>query len=226
MDPELVGLAREMLGGTLGADPRQPVGGVLPVGYDIAGDHAVAGFVGFPPDGEWHRTVVLRRDGTTWQPVGGGGGHSSGAAPQSEPDRLAAWANRSTGGVHWPVGAGPLVGDGSGGTLIRSGFWPWSGRYLKHVTVRCAEEIWALEVNGRRRRIPWHGRVLVAWEAGSRLERIGRGGLWVGISRRRPVIAGIGRDGARHVLPDEPRIARRRGRSGRGTASYGPLTAR
>lgn len=222
MDPHIVDLARLLLDGEINVDAREPVRDALPVGSGIVGDYAVTVFADFTADCDAVCTVVLRRVGTRWQPIGGSGGSSSGRQSPRMAGRIRRWADRSADGPNWPTGFGPLIAGAGGATLVRSGLWPWSGRYLSYQTLRCAASIITLLVDGQPMAIPWHGRVVIAWESGSRIERIGCDGLSVGQRRRQPDIVGITAGGAQ-LRPSEPRSKRRPGRRGSGQASYRPL---
>jgi hypothetical protein len=206
MDTDMVEIARRLLDGRISADGREPVHGMLPVGFEIVGDHAVTVFAGFTDHGDTAHTVVLARDGDTWRWLGGGSAAGSDGLTTPAARRLATWADRSPEAVGQRERVPALiVADDGGATAIDSGRWPTAGRYLVHVIVRAAQSIGTVHALGRDRPVPWHGRVVVGWIAGSRVERIARAGVTIGHARQRPEIIGIDRQGNRHQVPPERR---------------------
>ena len=126
---------------------------LLPVAVDRDGDVAATLFLRRGVSGEpWLDAHALERVGSSWRPLGGGGGNAS--AQVFEPRR--------------PVAELGSVAEqlGGGGCLRNAGrLMPWGAKWVHWAELRMAAEVQTLLLSTRSIPVAEHGLALVVWTA-------------------------------------------------------------
>lgn len=128
---------------------------------DVDGDVAVTLFARRGVGCVLTETWLLSRRGMSWHLLGGGAGSADRDVLSPRPVRLADDVG-SPAAVHAQIASSLLVVDGSGGVRDdrgRAGRWPWSGRWIRQVTLRVSADVESLSLEGRTIQVPWHGHV-------------------------------------------------------------------
>ncbi|MCF7552050.1 hypothetical protein [Pseudonocardia sp. WMMC193] len=120
------------------------------VAYDVLGDVAAAWFVRRGHNTFWHEIHTLSRRGGVWNYLGGGG-HDADDDGLADRPRAA-----ELGGL--------LVSHGSGSTSLgQRSLLSLPTRFVSYAELLVADEVSAVDVDGRRRAVPRHGRLLTVW---------------------------------------------------------------
>lgn len=144
----------------------------IPVGLGVDGDAAVTAFLRRRPAGPQagqpglQVSNFLQRD-ADWEYLGG---QVSNFRQYPLTERLPAAALHS---FLRPASYGQTRRSQSGGL-------PWGARYVFHVVLRAAAEVYLLQVGDQVLTVPFHGHAVLAWQG-----------------RRAPTVVAIGADGSR-----------------------------
>ncbi|MEV0717142.1 hypothetical protein [Asanoa sp. NPDC050611] len=126
-----------------------------PVAVDVADDAAAPWFVRRGVGCFWDEIHLLVRVPDGWRRLGGGGGSSGGPWSTDEFERAR----------HLLPPGGIEVGGGSSVVRDGGGRWPWSDRWIRSAQLLVGPSVTEVVIEGRRRPVPYHGRLVVVWTA-------------------------------------------------------------
>lgn len=135
-----------------------------PMAFDVAGQVAVTMFARRGVGRVWCDTHILSRRGGHWQMLGGGSRSEDDDLLAVRPAQLPEFLAYSPDAL---VGIDPRIMALDGGGASREGRgmsdrWPWSGRWIRYMSLRVAADVASLVTEGREVLVPWHGRVVIA----------------------------------------------------------------
>lgn len=135
-----------------------------PMAFDVMGHVAVTMLARRGVGCVWCDIHVLSRRGGDWQILGGGSRSGDDDLLAVRPARLPEFLAYSPDAL---AGIDPriMAFDGGGGTREGRGMsdrWPWSGTWIRYVSLRVAADVASLVTEGREVLVPWHGRVVIA----------------------------------------------------------------